>query len=121
MDFLNLQNENITNSSIQELHFDISIQCESRNYEPSLNLFILCFKYFAFESILTTWLFLLFAFFTIILNFIIILLITFKIAYKTVFDKIFIGHSIVDLIVGLFVIPNYLIYTVFGYWPLGNK
>ena len=40
--------------------------------------------------------------------------------HKTVFDKIFMGHAIVDFLVGILVIPNYCIYSVFGYWPLGK-
>jgi hypothetical protein len=40
--------------------------------------------------------------------------------HKTVFDKIFIGHAFVDLLVGILVIPNYGIYSIFGFWPLGK-
>jgi hypothetical protein len=117
---MNYLNSNSTEIQNQTTIFDVKTFCRTENYEVTNNgQFFICFKHFVSESYLITWTFVLFALFTILLNLVIIILINWKITYKTVFDKIFIGHSIVDLIVGLLVIPNYLIYTIFGYWPLG--
>lgn len=86
----------------------------------SLRQFVKCFRYFVSKSIFVSCLVLCFSFLTVVLNLAVIVFIFRLKAHKTVFDKIFIGHCIVDGLVGLLVVPNYCIYFVFGYWPLGK-
>ncbi len=72
------------------------------------------------QSLLTNFFYFIFSMSTAALNLTVILLINRHRKNKTVFDKIFIGHAFVDFLVGIFVIPLFCIYTLFGYWPLGK-
>ena len=51
------------------------------------------------------------------LNLLVIVMIYAKPVHLTIFDKILIGHCIVNGLTGLIDIPIFHIYTFFGYWP----
>lgn len=95
-------------------------ECASLDEVDSLGQFVKCFQHFVSKSTLTSCLVLSFACATVVLNTAVIMFIHRLKNHKTVFDRIFIGHCVVDALVGLLVIPNYCIYIVFGYWPLGK-
>lgn len=95
-------------------------ECMTLESVESLGQFVRCFRYFVSKSLLVSGLVLSFAVATVILNIAVILFIHRLKSHKTVFDRIFIGHCVVDALVGLLVIPNYCVYIVFGYWPLGK-
>jgi hypothetical protein len=122
--FLNLTvPSNVNNSSFFGGEYSddlIYTECANIDSFESLQQFLKCFKHFISKSILISCLVLAFSFSTVILNLAVILFINRIKNHKTVFDKIFIGHCVVDGLVGLLVIPNYCIYFVFGYWPLGK-
>ena len=125
MNFLNL-NSSTANTSMgvfdpsDQADGDELYDCVKGEQMQSTQQFAHCLKYFLSKSILSSCVLLSFAFFTTVLNLAVIISINRLKQNKTVFDKIFIGHSFVDSLVGLIVIPNYCIYSVFGYWPLGK-
>lgn len=53
-------------------------------------------------------------------NLIVIIFILRKKQPKTIFDKILIGHSIVDGLTGLLDVPYFHIYSLFEFWPMGE-
>jgi hypothetical protein len=129
MDFLNLNsssNFSFTTAATgvgagsAGVDVDYDAECVDTDGMDSLRQFLKCFRYFLSKSILISCLVLAFAFATVVLNLAVILFIIRLKAHKTVFDQIFIGHCVVDALVGLLVIPNYCVYFVFGYWPLGK-
>lgn len=95
-------------------------ECSTLDSVESIGQFVRCFRLFVSKSVLTSCLVIAFAFATVVLNTAVIMFIHRLKNHKTVFDRIFIGHCVVDALVGLLVIPNYCIYIVFGYWPLGK-
>lgn len=112
-----IETVNFTSSS----SFSLEYECRNSLSMNSVAQFLECFRFFLSQSVTISCLVLLFAILTAILNVVVILFISrLKHNQRTVFDKIFIGHAIVDGLVGLLVIPNYCIYSVFGYWPLGK-
>ena len=128
MDFLNLSQNGSSKNNNSTFSIYTDKDEDYFNYDDchtahSVNFwqFIRCFKYFLSKSILVGSLVILFSISTAILNVVIIIFINKLKRNKTVFDKIFIGHAFVDFLVGVLVIPNYCIYTMFGYWPLGKN
>jgi hypothetical protein len=103
-----------------DLTSDEYYECVNSESMQSPRQFARCLKYFLSKSVLVSCLVLSFAVLTVILNIAVIVSISRLKHHKTVFDKIFMGHSVVDALVGLLVIPNYAVYSVFGYWPLGK-
>jgi hypothetical protein len=99
---------------------DEYFECMNSQSMQSVGQFVRCLTYFLSQKVLVSCLVLSFAILTVILNIAVIVNISRLKQHKSVFDKIFIGHSVVDALVGLLVIPNYCIYSVFGYWPLGK-
>lgn len=121
MDFINATFDNKSSYFDDQYENLIDYEdCINGESMQSYFQFFKCLKYYLSKSILASCLVLGFSFCTFLLNVIVIIFITKLKHHKTVFDKIFIGHSIVDALVGILVIPNYCIYSVFGYWPLGK-
>ncbi len=119
LDFLNLSGENSSFLNIttsQQEDYDAS--CNATEY--TLIQFIRCIQLLMSQSLLTNFFYFIFSMSTSSLNLVVIILINRHRKNKTVFDKIFIGHAFVDFLVGIFVIPLFCIYTLFGYWPLGK-
>lgn len=123
MENFSMANESSLNmSSVFGGEFDSvdTSECVTLESVESLRQFVHCFRYFLSESLLTSCLVLAFACSTVVLNVAVIMFIHRLKSHKTVFDRIFIGHCVVDALVGLLVIPNYCVYIVFGFWPLGK-
>jgi hypothetical protein len=128
MNFLDLNSTNSsghfgTSMGVDEstwLYMEYEASCANAESMESIGQFLLCLRYFLGKSIVTSCILVIFSICTAIFNIIVIISINRLKQQKTVFDKIFIGHSIVDALVGILVVPNYCIYSVFGYWPLGK-
>lgn len=120
LDFLNLKNFSNTdyNNSIDE-ELTWSFICNNTEYVSTMQ-FLHCIKYLVSQSLLTNLFYFIFCLSTASLNLAVIYLINRNRKTKTVFDKIFIAHAFVDFLVGIFVIPIFCIYSMFGYWPLGK-
>ena len=122
LDFLNLNaNGSVNESRFIELHdlkFNDYIDCNDSTFD--LRQFFRCTGHFMAKSLFTNCFYFMFSLFTTLLNLLVICLIYRHRKTMTVFDKIFIGHALVDCLVGLLVIPLFCIYEMFGYWPLGK-
>ena len=116
------------NSSFEENNNNYTYYDGLEDYEDCLNgdtmqtftQFLRCFKYYSYKAGVFSGIVMGISISTALLNMTIILCVIKLKHHKTVFDKIFMGHAIVDFLVGILVIPNYCIYSVFGYWPLGK-
>lgn len=119
MDSFNFSIDN--SSSFFDIPYELELDdCVNNESMQTMAQFLKCLKYFLSKSVLISCIVLSFSFCTFVLNIVVIIFINKLKTHKTVFDKIFIGHSLVDALVGILVIPNYCIYSVFGYWPLGK-
>nr|QVK45735.1 G protein-coupled receptor [Proales similis] len=119
MDFLNLHsNLSINQSEPDATRLEL---CKNAQHVNSFRQVLACLSQLAVDSTLVAFAVLLFCLFTIALNCYIFYFISKSAAAsRTVFDQVFIAHAVVDLIVGLFVVPFYGVYNLFGYWPLGK-
>lgn len=121
LDFLDLGSNDSNHSAYDvdlPLQFNQYTDCKSANID--LGQFFYCTGQFIFKSLLPSCFYFIFSLSTAFFNLLVVVLISRQSKTKTVFDKIFIGHAFVDFLVGLFVIPPFCIYTVFGYWPFGK-
>ena len=117
--FLNRTSFDDLSSNLVDSYF-LDQTCVNSDQMDTFDQFVTCLVYFLKDSYLTSMLVLLFSVLTVLLNIVVICHINKLKQYKTVFDRIFIGHALTDGLVGMLVIPNYCVYTVFGYWPLGK-
>ena len=97
-----------------------STNCFTKNFSRNFFELFECYEYHFCQSIISSLLSILLIIGTIISNSLVIMLIKRNSLKLTIFDKILIGHSIVDGLTGLIAMPFYHIYFVFGYWPLGT-
>ena len=94
--------------------------CLVKNFSRNFFELFECYEYHFCQSVISSVLSILLIVGTIISNSLVIMLIKRNSLKLTIFDKILIGHSIVDGLTGLIAMPFYHIYFVFGYWPLGT-
>lgn len=94
--------------------------CLVKNFSRNFFELFKCYEYHFCQSVISSVLSILLIVGTIISNSLVIMLIKRNSLKLTIFDKILIGHSIVDGLTGLIAMPFYHIYFVFGYWPLGT-
>ena len=104
-------NSNISNKNCTDEH-------EITNWYEFFDCYSFCFQESSVQSSLTLSLIA----GTVIFNLAVIVCIRKNTKNQlTIFDKILVGHAIVDGLTGLVDIPLYHIRTCFGYWPLSNS
>jgi 5-hydroxytryptamine receptor 5 len=99
---------------------NISDYCDNAIVMVSWFEFSICFAHFFLLRTAESVSVIIFAICTVIANVALFVFITFSKPNKTIFDKIFRAHSVVDCVVGFVIMPFYCIYTIFNYWPLGK-
>jgi hypothetical protein len=82
--------------------------------------FIKCYWYFFRFSFANAILHLVISFGSIIANTAVVYLILKRSIKLSIFDKILIGHALVDGLTGLIDVPLFHISNIFGYWPFGS-
>ena len=125
LDFLDLASNHTNNTKhvgVEPPQFNQYLDCSDVSSRANLDLgqFVFCTAQLVSRSLLTSSFYFIFSLCTASFNLLVVLLIHKQTKAKTVFDKIFMGHALVDFFVGLLVIPMFCIYTIFGYWPFGK-
>jgi hypothetical protein len=96
-----------------------SIQCElTQSFD--FNGFIYCYQYLFLQNITTSILYYLLIITVILFNFLVIYLIKRNSIKLTLFDKILIIHSTVNVIRDIINMPFNHIITLFEYWPFDS-
>jgi hypothetical protein len=105
------------NNTTLDVQFD---DCFHPSEFEGFSRFLSCYIYICKNNLigtLFTWMMIIIA---ILANILVLYIKCYRSNTYTIFDRILIGHLIVDLLTAIFDIPFYHFYYSFGYWPFGS-